>query len=86
MRKEQWLYYANGGPGPGPGDDRDVHLEFDHRIPVAEGGEDTIDNAQWLCSPCHKPKTQAEAKRGRARRRRGNRPPRVHTSEVLVGG
>jgi 5-methylcytosine-specific restriction endonuclease McrA len=66
-------------------DGRDVHLELDHRIPVAEGGEDTLDNAQWLCSPCHKPKTQAEAKRGRARRRRGKRPPRVHPSDVLMG-
>lgn len=65
-------------------DGRDVHLELDHVIPVAEGGEDTIDNAQWLCNPCHKPKTQAEAKRGRARspQRRRGRAPRMHPSDA----
>lgn len=66
-----------------------VRLELDHVTPVAEGGEDTLDNAQWLCATCHKPKTQAEAKRGRARkppqRRSAKRKPRMHPSDALLG-
>lgn len=54
-------------------------LWLDHRIPAAEGGPNTIDNAQWLCTPCHTPKTQAEATRGRARRAAlAKRPPEPH--------
>lgn len=51
-------------------------LELDHTIPLAEGGEDTLENTAWLCHPCHAIKTQAEAQRGRARHnyaRRGSR-------------
>ncbi|WP_157900904.1 HNH endonuclease [Mycobacterium terramassiliense] len=67
-------------------DGRDVPLELDHVVPVSEGGADDIGNAQWLCPSCHTPKTQAEAKRGRERRKRsGRRPPRVHPSDVLLG-
>lgn len=43
-------------------------LRLDHIIPAAEGGPDTIDNAQRLCPPCHRAKTRAEAIRGRRRR------------------
>lgn len=51
----------------------------DHIIPVAEGGTDTITNGQGLCDPCHHTKTQAEARRGQARRRsRGQLPPTPH--------
>lgn len=67
-------------------DGADVPLELDHIIPVAEGGSDELDNAMWLCIPCHKVKTQAEAKRGRARqprRRPGVRPTRTHPADVL---
>lgn len=49
-------------------DGRIVQLECDHIIPVTEGGPDNLDNAQLLCKPCHQPKTQAEAARGRRRR------------------
>lgn len=52
-------------------------LWLDHTIPAAEGGPDTINNAQWLCTPCHDTKTKAEAARGRARHGR-NRPPEQH--------
>ncbi|WP_407107846.1 HNH endonuclease [Rhodococcus aetherivorans] len=51
-----------GAPGTG------TRLELDHIRPVAEGGRDTLDNAQLLCGPCHLPKSQAEARRGKARR------------------
>jgi len=66
-------------------DGEDVRLELDHRIPVAEGGTDTLDNAQLLCPMCHAPKTQAEARRGRARRS-GKRRPRMHPADALMGG
>lgn len=73
-------------------DGGDAHLDLDHITPVAEGGQDVLENAQWLCVPCHIPKTQAEAKRGRsraakagARTRSGKRAPRVHPSDVLSG-
>lgn len=39
----------------------------DHVIPKAEHGADTPTNGQGLCDPCHQPKIQAEAARGRAR-------------------
>lgn len=66
-------------------DGRDVKLELDHVIPVAEGGADDIGNAQWLCPACHKPKTQAEAKRGQARHRQRGRRVRVHPADALMG-
>lgn len=47
--------------------DNQCRLWLDHIVPAAEGGTDTIDNAQWLCTPCHDLKTKAEAARGRAR-------------------
>lgn len=46
----------------------DGPLWLDHIVPAAEGGPDTIDNAQWLCTRDHDAKTKAEAARGRARR------------------
>lgn len=42
----------------------------DHKIPHAEGGDDTIANGQGMCDPCHGHKTRAEIARGRARPRR----------------
>lgn len=39
----------------------------DHIIPVAEGGPDTLDNGQGVCSRCHDAKTREEQARGRAR-------------------
>lgn len=46
-------------------DGRTTQLFCDHITPVAEGGTDTLSNAQMLCKSCHDPKTQAEAQRGR---------------------
>lgn len=63
-------------------DGDEVRLELDHVVPVAEGGADTLDNAQLLCVSCHQPKTQAEAARGRARRN-PRRPPRQHPADAL---
>lgn len=55
------------------------HLWLDHIIPVAEGGPDTIDNAQWLCTDCHDIKTAAERARGQQRRvNRGRHPAESH--------
>lgn len=44
------------------------YLELDHVIPRFEGGENTIENLQWLCRDCHKSKTKLES--GRANRGR----------------
>lgn len=57
----------------------DAHLECDHIVPVAEGGQDTLDNAVMLCTHCHAVKTRAESNRGRERRRqRGLHPTEQH--------
>ena len=42
-------------------------LELDHVVPLAEGGADAVDNAQYLCRPHHSLKTDAERRRGVAR-------------------
>lgn len=41
--------------------------QCDHIVPTAEGGAHELFNLQWLCTPCHEVKTQAEAARGIAR-------------------
>ncbi|MGD7002121.1 HNH endonuclease [Corynebacterium halotolerans] len=43
-------------------------LELDHIIPVAEGGEHTLHNVQWLCPPHHEEKSEQEKLRGNKRR------------------
>lgn len=48
--------------------------QVDHVIPVSEGGDDSLTNLEATCDNCHKPKTQAEAQRARARYSR-RRPP-----------
>ena len=54
-------------------------LQLDHIHNAAEHGTNTIDNAQWLCAPCHDTKTRAEAARGRSRRAaRGLHPTEAH--------
>ena len=35
-------------------------LEADHTVPLAEGGEDDLNNSQCLCIDCHRLKTNAE--------------------------
>jgi 5-methylcytosine-specific restriction endonuclease McrA len=35
----------------------DIGLEVDHVIELAAGGENSIENLQVLCKPCHKAKT-----------------------------
>jgi 5-methylcytosine-specific restriction protein A len=37
--------------------------ERDHIIPLSQGGTDTDDNVQALCSACHKAKSQSEMNR-----------------------
>jgi 5-methylcytosine-specific restriction protein A len=62
---------------PGTGD-----LHCDHMVPIAEGGDDILENVQTLCVPCHKPKIQQEAARGRQRRSGKRRPP-LHPADAL---
>jgi len=35
-------------------------LEWDHVIPLAMGGDDTIDNLEPLCRLCHRAKTKTD--------------------------
>jgi 5-methylcytosine-specific restriction protein A len=35
-------------------------LEWDHKIPLAMGGDDTLDNLHPLCRPCHRLKTKGD--------------------------
>ncbi|MCG7592397.1 HNH endonuclease [Mycobacterium sp. PSTR-4-N] len=58
-------------------------VHADHIINRAEGGEDLLENLITRCVPCHGPKTQAEATRGRERRS-GKRPPRRHPADALT--
>jgi 5-methylcytosine-specific restriction endonuclease McrA len=37
--------------------------QADHVLPVELGGESAIENGQWLCHPCHKPKTADDIRR-----------------------
>lgn len=50
-----------------------MSTEVDHIIPVFEGGDDTVFNAQGLCRECHMIKTQAESARARSRAPRAKR-------------
>ena len=47
---------------------QDVDLEVNHIIPVAEGGDNSDDNLESLCIPCHSPETYEQTVRGHARR------------------
>ncbi|BBY36320.1 hypothetical protein MMAN_04540 [Mycobacterium mantenii] len=57
-------------------------LHVDHIHNRAEGGADVLDNLVTLCVPCHQPKTQAEAARGRWRRSGKRRSP-LHPADAL---
>jgi 5-methylcytosine-specific restriction protein A len=50
-----------------------VSVDVDHIIPVFEGGDDTVFNAQGICKACHKIKTQHESSRARSRAPRARR-------------
>jgi 5-methylcytosine-specific restriction enzyme A len=41
--------------------------QADHIIPVAEGGQTTMENGAGICVTCHKIKSQREAAEGRRR-------------------
>lgn len=51
---------------------------IDHVVPISQGGANDDTNRRGICTACHRVKTQAEARAGRApaaagRRRRGAR-------------
>ncbi|WP_246228971.1 HNH endonuclease [Mycolicibacterium psychrotolerans] len=41
--------------------------DVDHIVEVADGGSDTLDNAQSCCAPCHRRKTAQHAAKARHR-------------------
>ena len=46
-------------------------VEFDHIVPLADGGENRESNLQPMCPGCHQPKTAKEARqRAEGRRKR----------------
>lgn len=47
-----------------------VATQRDHRLALAEGGTDTVDNEQALCQPCHDEKSEQERVRSLQRARR----------------
>lgn len=59
-----------------------VATQADHKIPVAWGGNETLDNGQGACESCHQRKTKREAAEGRrraaAQRPRSKREPERH--------
>ncbi|MGB3290949.1 MAG: HNH endonuclease [Burkholderiaceae bacterium] len=48
-----------------------IARHVDHIINKESGGTDDPENLESLCVPCHKTKTQEEARRGSARKRNG---------------
>jgi 5-methylcytosine-specific restriction endonuclease McrA len=58
--------------------------EADHIVPLEDGGEHLMANAQTLCSPCHRRKTAEEAT-ARAARRRQRREDWAMTMELEAG-
>ncbi|AWH14502.1 HNH endonuclease [Mycobacterium phage TChen] len=76
FQRDQWTCQGCGYQGRQYKGD----LHADHIHNRATGGPDDLDNLVTLCEACHQPKTQAEAKAGRARHLR---PKRTHPSDLL---
>lgn len=57
------------------GPHHDGPLELDHIINTRQGGTNDPDNLQWLCTHCHKAKTQKESAARRGPYRRKPKPP-----------
>lgn len=58
---------------------QDAPLEVNHIIALAEGGDNSDDNLETLCVPCHDPETVEQTRRGHARRAaRGRFPKEKH--------
>lgn len=58
-------------------------IEFDHEIPLADGGEDNTDNIQALTKACHRAKTNREA-RERAKANRLAKGPRMNRQDRML--
>ena len=57
--------------------------EIDHRVALAQGGEDEVSNLQPVCVVCHRRKSRAEALWGlQKRRERGRYPTPRHPGLV----
>ena len=58
-------------------------IEFDHEIPLADGGDDTIANMQALTKACHRAKTNREATE-RAKVKRLASGPRMNRADRML--
>ncbi len=54
LRRANGVCGACGKPAPFQSQNKRPYLEIHHRIPLAEDGEDTIENAVALCPNCHR--------------------------------
>ena len=50
MKRDSFTCVKCGANGVG------IRLEVDHKIPVSQGGSDTLDNLQTLCFDCNRGK------------------------------
>lgn len=64
MDRDGWRCQLRGARCTG------IATEADHRVPHAEGGDDTAENGAAVCANCHAEKTRSEQQRGIARRSR----------------
>ena len=58
-------------------------IEFDHEIPLADGGEDNPGNMQALIKACHRAKSSREATE-RAKGKRLARGPRLNREDRML--
>lgn len=62
-------------------------LEWDHVIPLAQGGDDALDNLQPLCRACHATKTAQDAgDTARAKRREAKHIGAATPSRAVIPG
>lgn len=60
--------------------------EYDHVLPVALGGESTLDNCQVLCRACHAAKTAGDVKQIRKADRQARRNAGIGKARAVMPG
>jgi 5-methylcytosine-specific restriction endonuclease McrA len=51
-----------------------IRSNFDHKVPLALGGKNTVSNLQALCANCHQSKTRADRKKISEAKKNGKLP------------